>query len=820
MKRFLPLLLCLVLCLALLPAAALAEGGTAASNAMSGDEGTLHWTLSDDGILTLRDGTGEVGSIGACPRDLVRSVVFDESTTRIGSGLLYDCGKLSSVQLPSKLKYIESWVFEGCSSLETITIPASVTSIDLHAFSGADGLKEILVNSGNTKYKDVGGVLFSKDGKTLVFFPAAKASSYTIPSGVTKIQAAFSSNKNLKSVTMPDTVTSIEGSFKGCSALSSVTLSANLKTVGSYAFAYCSSLKSISIPSTVTKIGDCAFTGCSALKTVSIPSSVKTIGTEAFAECGSLSSVVVPGSVTAPGERVFSACTGLTKATVKSGVKSLGAGMFENCGALQTVTLPEGLQSVGTGCFSGCGSLHALTLPDSLLSIGYRAFAESGLTSVTIPAAVGTQGENLFEGCGSLTKIILLCDSTAVTASSLYDATATAYYPADNASWTAEALEKLQRWYRGSLTWVPFRELSISAQPKSQTVNEGKTAKFTVTATGAESYRWQYRTSPTGTWHNSTASSATTASMSVTATEARSGYQYRCKLTNVLGSVYTDTVTLTVALKPRVTVQPTDKTVNEGKTAAFTVTATGAESYQWQYSKSETGSWYNSSAASAKSATLSLAATEARNGFRFRCKVTNAAGTTYSSAATLTVHLKPRITAQPTSQTAAAGDTASFTVTATGAESYRWQCRTSETGSWYNSTAASATTANMRIKATAARNGYQYRCKVTNAAGTTISDVVTLTVKQPPVITGQPTSQTVNAGDTASFTVTATGAASYQWQCRTSASGSWYNSTAASAATANMRIKATAARNGYQYRCRITNEDGSVYTVVVTLTVK
>ena len=89
---------------------------------------------------------------------------------------------------------------------------------------------------------------------------------------------------------------------------------------------------------------------------------------------------------------------------------------------------------------------------------------------------------------------------------------------------------------------------------------------------------------------------------------------------------------------------------------------------------------------------------------------------------------KPVVTAQPQSLTKAVGETATFRVTATGAESYQWQYRTSPEGSWNNVTLASGKTANYKLTVKAKHDGYQYRCAVTNANGTTYSDIVTLTV--------------------------------------------------------------------------------------------
>lgn len=89
---------------------------------------------------------------------------------------------------------------------------------------------------------------------------------------------------------------------------------------------------------------------------------------------------------------------------------------------------------------------------------------------------------------------------------------------------------------------------SITAQPKNQSVAEGSRAKFTVKAAGIGlTYQWQYRTSASGSWKNSTDSGASTDTLSVSARASRNGYQYRCKITDSAGNViYSDAATLKV----------------------------------------------------------------------------------------------------------------------------------------------------------------------------------------------------------------------------------------------------------------------------------
>ena len=270
---------------------------------------------------------------------------------------------------------------------------------------------------------------------------------------------------------------------------------------------------------------------------------------------------------------------------------------------------------------------------------------------------------------------------------------------------------------------------AITTQPTSQSAAAGTTVKFTVKASGKGlTYRWQYKT-PDGTWKNSGSTGYNTATLTISATAARSGYQYRCVVENEGGKAISSAATLTV--KPTITTQPTDKSAKVGETVKFTVKAEGVNiTYRWQYRTGSTGTWKNSGATGCSTATLSIEATAARNGYQYRCVVEDANGNkAISNGATLTI--KPAITTQPKSATATAGTAVKFTVKATGAGlTYRWQYRTSSTGTWKNSGATGYKTATLTVTPTAGMNGYQYRCVIVDANGAKlISTAATLTVK-------------------------------------------------------------------------------------------
>ena len=275
---------------------------------------------------------------------------------------------------------------------------------------------------------------------------------------------------------------------------------------------------------------------------------------------------------------------------------------------------------------------------------------------------------------------------------------------------------------------VKANAVTISAQPKSYTGNVGDTAKFTVSATvtGTLSYQWQYLDKADNKWKNSGLTGALTNTLTVPVTAARDGLLFHCIVKSSNGSSVTSgTAQLTV--KPVISANPKNYEGKVGDTAKFTVTASGTNlTYQWQFL--DNGAWKNSGMTGSKTATLSVPVTAARDGQKYRCVVTAGNGSSSESAAAA-VLVKPVITANPSNFTGKIGETAKFTVTATGTGlTYQWQFL--DNGVWKDSGMTGAKTATISVPITAARNGQQYRCVVKATNGVTAaSNAAKLTVK-------------------------------------------------------------------------------------------
>ena len=449
-KRFLSLLLVLCLMASMIPVTArAATSGTCGEN--------VTWTLSDDGVLTI-SGTGPM-------RDYSWSYGWDSSpfySTSITSSIKY-------VILEEGVTSIGTFAFQCCSNLVSVTIPSSVSSIGNGAFTGCKSLVGFYVNTNNSHYSnDSYGVLFDKAQTELIRAPEGYLGYYSIPNSVNSIHNdALGGCSRLTGVTIPNSVVSIgEGAFYDCDSLTSITIPDSVTSIDEYAFEECDSLISITIPNSITSIRDDTFAYCYSLTSVTIPDSVTSIGDGAFANCSSLTSVTIPNSVTSIGDEAFFDCTSLDGIYVDEDNTNYSSDSYgllfdknktiliQTPGGYQGhYTIPDSVTAIDRSAFSNCTKLTSIIIPSSVTSIGYFAFAWcDSLTSVTIPDSVTSIGDCAFNWCDSLTEIFFRGSVPSIASRTFYDVVATAYYPANNPSWTSDVM----RDYGGNITWVPY----------------------------------------------------------------------------------------------------------------------------------------------------------------------------------------------------------------------------------------------------------------------------------------------------------------------------------------------------------------------------
>ena len=397
----------------------------ASADPSSGNCGdNLTWNYAD-GTLTI-SGTGAMTDYDDCGPwhsyvSTMKTIVVGEGCTHIGNNAFHGLGGVNSVTLPASLESIGNSAFMSCYVVTSFSLGKNVSSIGSQAFASCADLREIKVDSENSHFCDVGGVLFDKGKETLIKFPDHMFNTYeyTIPSGTLTLGAdSFSGNSGLQKVTVPASVTTIEqGAFNhgtwlekiivedGNTAYSSedgVLFDKNKTTLIQFPSRNEVANNTYTVPSTVTAISAKAFENNDFLQSIILPDNLTAIGDRAFDLAQSLTSITVPAKATALGVSLF-VNSGLQSVTVNAAVETLPAKMFDYCSDLTSVTLPSGLKDTGEYTFEGCHGLTSITLPASVTTIGEGTFSDcTALATVGFPASLTTIGAHAFEGCNAL----------------------------------------------------------------------------------------------------------------------------------------------------------------------------------------------------------------------------------------------------------------------------------------------------------------------------------------------------------------------------------------------------------------------------------
>lgn len=353
-------------------------------------------------------------------------------------------------------------------TLTTINLPASIqdlpTSEEANGFTGASALTAIKVDPSNGIYKDIDGVVLTKDGKTLVTYPYKRdgvlnptydgtpaqhpGMVYKIPDGVeTLAKGSFALVNEVTAIQLNDVKTIEKGAFYATRNLRNIELGASVKTIQDGAISGTPDLTRFNVASNnpnyiadnegviytknkeelvlypsgkggeyttlpeTKKIRNRAFHTAQKVTKVNFNANLEEIGNDVFQYDSNLKEITfeAPSKLQKIGTWTFY-MTGLETLNLPASLKEIGWTAFGSNNKLKTVTIADNsqLKSIGVDAFSNNTALETFTFNGSsvLETVDGGAFRnDKKLTHFNFPATVKTIGGSAFNGTTSMTHV-------------------------------------------------------------------------------------------------------------------------------------------------------------------------------------------------------------------------------------------------------------------------------------------------------------------------------------------------------------------------------------------------------------------------------
>ena len=266
----------------------------------------------------------------------------------------------------------------------------------------------VQLDSENQYFTLIDDIIYTKDGKKLVFAPALE--TVTISRGAEEIGKYSMYGIAATSLNIPGNIKKVD-SYAFSSKVTNITLNEGLETIETYAFGYCK-VTDITIPASVTKV-DCQNFGYAQKITVAAGNTVydsrnncnMIIETATNKTICAAANFSIPSTVEEIGRYTFSYRYGVTSVTLPATIKKIGYGAFQYCYDLQSLKILNKDVEMEQYIISGCYKLEKFAYPSTFTNYTYSPFNDCQSLKQAVLPKIDKISNNAFSKCKSIEEI-------------------------------------------------------------------------------------------------------------------------------------------------------------------------------------------------------------------------------------------------------------------------------------------------------------------------------------------------------------------------------------------------------------------------------
>lgn len=327
---------------------------------------------SQNGMLL--DEKGEV--LIQVPVSMKGHVSIPKGVTRTALYAFTGC-QFSSLTIPEGVTELRSTALENCENLKSLYLPASLKTFTRYNYGDLNlkSLEKIVVAKNNPAFYSENGVMYSADGRDLVFFPSGRTGSFRLPDTCKQIGDRMKYNK-LSSI-------SVSANSKYFSSTGGVLYDKKGKTIRCFPMMKTSyripeSVKDISYLTNVKEDLRCRAVTVSP-KNTHFTSKAGVIfngdsDTLLFYPPQKRGAYKIPSQTRYVAGDAFDDALRLTSLTITKNIRRsrYSTFYFRNCKNLKSISVNQGQLNYISMNFSGCAKLSKLTFPSTIMTTNLR----------------------------------------------------------------------------------------------------------------------------------------------------------------------------------------------------------------------------------------------------------------------------------------------------------------------------------------------------------------------------------------------------------------------------------------------------------------